>query len=72
VARPRLTCNHCGEVIGVYESIVVMCGGQPRETSRAMEPTVGSDPGELYHQACYQERVGKTPAPDSVSLTGVS
>lgn len=56
-----MTCSHCAEVVGVYEPIVAVLDGQARETSRAMEPAIGSGDGELYHRACYHERVGKTP-----------
>ncbi len=58
----RITCDHCAEVIGVYEPAVVVTDGEPRETSRAAEPTIGSVPGERYHQACYVERLGTAAA----------
>lgn len=58
MTTPRLTCDHCAEAIGVYEPMVVVAGGEARETSRAAEPTVGSEPGKRYHHACYIERFG--------------
>lgn len=58
---PRLTCDHCAEVIGVYEPVVLVIDGAARETSRAAEPTIGSEPRECYHQACYLERFGAVP-----------
>ncbi|MBV9197559.1 MAG: hypothetical protein JO168_25785 [Solirubrobacterales bacterium] len=53
---PRFRCNHCADVIGVYEPLVVVVGGEPRETSRAAEPAVRFEPGEHYHRECYLER----------------
>ena len=53
-----LRCDHCGEVIGVYEPLVRLLDGRAHESSRAREP-VGSDPaGEYYHRSCY-ERLGE-------------
>ncbi len=52
----RLICHHCTEVIGVYEPVVVVIDGEVRETSRAAEPTIGTDAAECYHRACYLER----------------
>jgi hypothetical protein len=53
---PRITCDHCAEVIGVYEPVVLVTDGKARETSRAAEPAVGAERGERYHLACYVER----------------
>ncbi len=53
----RVTCDHCAEVIGVYEPAIVVIDGQVRETSRASEPMVRWGPGERYHSSCYLERV---------------
>jgi hypothetical protein len=58
----RLTCDHCADAIGVYEPLVVVIGGEVRETSRAAEPTVGSEAAERYHLACYLVRSGTTAA----------
>ena len=63
----RLTCDSCGEVIGVYEPTVAVVAGQVRETSRAAEPAIGAELGELYHQVCYHERFGKTSGRDAGS-----
>lgn len=52
-------CHHCGDVIGVYEPLVTLADGHPRETSRALEldaPDRHTD-GACYHRACF-ERVG--------------
>ena len=52
----RLICDHCHELIGVYEPIVVVSDGEARETSRAAEPAIASEPGKCYHRDCYFER----------------
>ena len=47
-----LRCHHCGEVIGVYEPLVVYVDGRSRETSRAREPHAGGDGEPVFHSAC--------------------
>jgi len=49
-----LRCEHCGEVIGVYEPLVALIDGCARETSRALEPETASRRGDCYHRACYE------------------
>jgi hypothetical protein len=49
------TCDHCDEVIGVYETMVVVAGGVARETSRLAEPAPDAESDERYHRACYIE-----------------
>jgi peptide subunit release factor RF-3 len=46
-------CAHCGDVIGVYEPIVVRTGEQVHESSRAAEPDVADHGAELYHRDCF-------------------
>lgn len=58
----RVICDHCAEVIGVYEPVVVVIGGEVRETSRAAEPMIGAESTEHYHRACYLERFGASSA----------
>jgi len=48
----RLRCAHCGEVLGVYEPIVVRDGRGARETSIAAEPELGASAADLYHARC--------------------
>lgn len=55
---PKMRCNHCEEVIGVYEPLVVIVEGEARETSRAAEPNLPLDSAEHYHRACYLDRIG--------------
>ena len=52
----RLTCDQCGNVIGVYEPIVVIADGEVHETSRAAVPELASVPGLRYHRECYLDR----------------
>ncbi len=54
-----MRCQQCGDVIGVYEPLVMLADGHPRETSRALElgnPEHRTD-GVCYHSSCY-ERLG--------------
>lgn len=57
MTAPQMTCDHCAEVIGVYEPVVVVDEGEARETSRAAEPGVACEQGQRYHRACYMERL---------------
>jgi hypothetical protein len=50
-----MKCGHCGEVIGVYEPLVLLDDGEARTTSAAAEPQIGEQPGVLFHRACYAE-----------------
>lgn len=46
-----LYCRHCGEVIGVYEPLVVSENHTARVTSRAAEPTLPAG-GVYSHHSC--------------------
>jgi hypothetical protein len=51
-APPR--CENCGETVGVYEPLVHVLYGLPRETSRAAEPHLSHNlEGSYYHVACF-------------------
>ncbi|MGA2319166.1 MAG: hypothetical protein ABSG95_00290 [Solirubrobacteraceae bacterium] len=57
-----LRCQHCDDVIGVYEPMIVLTAGGPRSTSRAAEPRIEGllaecyhDASECYHDACYRQ-----------------
>lgn len=54
MTEPTPLCRFCGDVIGVYEPLIVLREGEARETSRAARH--GRLCGELYHRACYQLR----------------
>lgn len=45
-------CGDCGKVIGVYEPLIDLDGGRPRETSRAQEQH-GREWGRCYHRECW-------------------
>lgn len=72
----KLRCDACGEVIGVYEPMVVMSEGEARETSRTAEAAIGSLPGQHYHRACFLEwpnspgAVDAAPAPLALAERG--
>jgi len=44
-------CDHCGDVIGVYEPMVVLEGVSERHTSRANEPR-RNPRASIYHREC--------------------
>jgi hypothetical protein len=47
-------CRGCGDVIGVYEPLVVREQAGAHTTSRAAEPQLRARPGEhYYHRRCY-------------------
>jgi hypothetical protein len=46
-------CAHCGELIGVYEALVVVQRSEARMTSRAAEPELEGR-GEYYHGFCHE------------------
>jgi hypothetical protein len=43
-------CVACGELIGVYEPLVVQTAGASRTTSRAADPDLRA--GAYYHRGC--------------------
>jgi hypothetical protein len=56
-ARPgfrRMICHHCGEVIGVYEPLVLETRAGRRDTSQAADPGVFRSDRPGYHRACYE------------------
>jgi hypothetical protein len=61
--RPVMKCGHCGDVIGIYEPVVLLRDGQARTTSAAAEPQVGDEPGEHFHRTCYAESSAVLAAP---------
>jgi hypothetical protein len=50
--RPR--CAGCGDVIGIYEPVVLVIGDAVRATSLAAEPGGLFVAGVRYHSACHQ------------------
>ena len=57
-AKPpgMLRCTHCGDVIGVYEPLILTGDGEIRETSLAAEGDVLLERGAHYHRGCYTAR----------------
>lgn len=53
-------CDHCDDVIGVYEPMVVVKSDEVRVTSRAAEPAIVGESAERYHRSCYLERGGSS------------
>lgn len=49
---PRMRCHQCGDVIGVYEPLVLLSDGDRRETSLAAEPDLTVGTSSIYHSAC--------------------
>jgi len=54
--RWRPVCDHCGEVIGVYEPVVWVLEGTARLTSRAATPELSqrSRRGRVHHVPCHR------------------
>jgi hypothetical protein len=51
---PALRCAHCGDVIGMYEPLVVIEDGAARQTSCAAEPPLlAGAHGDCYHRDCH-------------------
>lgn len=57
-----LTCTHCGDVIGVYEPLILAGDGEVRETSLAAERYELSSRTVHYHRACYLARAAEASA----------
>ncbi len=49
---PPVRCQHCGDVIGVYEPLVLLTDSDRRETSLAAEPDLAAGAPSAYHGAC--------------------
>ena len=54
--RGAVLCAACGDVIGVYEPMIVITAGGARKTSRAREPQLTQDDGILLHAHCEPPR----------------
>lgn len=51
----EIRCSHCEEPIGVYEPLITLAEGHPRETSRAAEPHVINHDAQCYHRSCFEQ-----------------
>jgi hypothetical protein len=54
-------CRRCGDVIGVYEPMIALVGGEPRRTSRAAAHERGGSEQECYHAACFADGEDERP-----------
>ena len=48
----RLLCSFCGDVIGIYEPLILVSGADARQTSLAAEPDIQADDVNTYHRSC--------------------
>ena len=64
----KVRCEYCGEVIGVYEGLVLATDDEVRETSRAAEPNLPLESAAPYHRACYLERFGTAAASSTAAI----
>ena len=57
-------CEWCGDVIGVYEPMIISADGKIRQTSRLIEGSRDGGPlggearlrrGDRYHEACFEQ-----------------
>ncbi len=52
--RDKVICSHCGDVIGVYEPVVVTGpDGRPLETSELRDHELLAANGSRFHRACW-------------------
>jgi hypothetical protein len=53
---PRVRCQQCGDVIGIYEPLVLLTATGRRETSLAAEPGLSGARPAVYHSTCADNR----------------
>jgi hypothetical protein len=46
-------CRHCGDVIGIYEPVILRLPGGDHRTSRLAEPDLFGDERDWYHELCF-------------------
>lgn len=46
-------CKRCGEVVGVYEPMIVVADGDAHRTSLAASGRAAVEAAECYYAACY-------------------
>jgi hypothetical protein len=67
----RVRCERCGDVIGVYEPIVLLVDGEPLVSSRAALRCAAVD-GPRFHRDCYALRPCADESQCVASLRAVS
>jgi hypothetical protein len=55
--RALVRCQTCGDVIGVYEPIVLVEPSGRRETSLAADPELCDSGAVCHHRACAEDLV---------------
>ena len=55
-AHDALRCQHCSDLIGVYEPLVVLEDGVPVRTSRAAAASQPLDTRSCFHAECFDSR----------------
>lgn len=65
-----LRCHRCGEVIGVYEPLIVDADGFFYETSRAAGNRPWPGGAQHYHGDCYVAELERPPAPPERVIGG--
>jgi hypothetical protein len=58
-SREGVTCRHCGDVIGVYEPMVLLHDGEALLTSRAAVDEALVHDAPRYHESCFCARRGR-------------
>lgn len=58
--KTAFVCEHCAEIIGVYEPLFVMSNSHGRLTSRAAEPDLPPC-GRYLHRSCHEARHSSPP-----------
>ncbi|HXW58123.1 MAG TPA: hypothetical protein VEJ23_01465 [Solirubrobacteraceae bacterium] len=59
----KIRCRHCGDVIGVYEPMIALVGGEAVRTSIAADARTGAE--DCFHDACYASMHGEDAPEDS-------
>lgn len=52
IVRPR--CDHCRDVIGVYEPLIALTPAGPLRTSLVVSPWLWDAGHSCYHGACHE------------------
>lgn len=58
LVRRRPHCEHCQDVIGVYEPLVLVTDSGCYETSLTAEPDLYETEHLCYHRACFDKTHG--------------
>jgi hypothetical protein len=52
--HPHPRCRYCGDVIGVYEPLVVRTDAGNRQTSLAADPELFATDAACFHRYCFE------------------